>query len=109
MGPVPGLIGCLQVLHGCSHTIARCDTTSFQAMEAIKVLGKLPGVFSGKICLYDGTDGSFRWDLAPVSVHPRLTLIFIRYRTFKLKSKGKNCAVCGDSPTIQNLHQRFVI
>lgn len=56
---------------------------SLQSMEVIKILLNHDQVASGKLLLYDGSSCSFR--------------------TIKLRGKNKNCAVCGDSPTIEKL------
>lgn len=56
---------------------------SLQSMEVIKILVNHENVLSGKLLLYDGSSCSFR--------------------TIKLRGRNKNCAVCGESPTITKL------
>ncbi|CAH0552977.1 unnamed protein product [Brassicogethes aeneus] len=65
LGPIPGTIGVLQ------------------ALEAIKILTKTPGVLCGRLLLFDGSNTTFR--------------------NIKLRPRNKSCAVCGDSPTVTSL------
>jgi len=53
---------------------------SLQAVEVIKIATGVGCPFAGRLLVYDGLDGSFR--------------------CVKLRGRQKNCAVCGDSPTI---------
>lgn len=56
---------------------------SLQAVEVIKIATGIGRTFAGRLVLYDGLDGMFR--------------------CVKLRGRQKNCAVCGDSPTITSL------
>jgi len=56
---------------------------SLQAVEVIKIATGVGCPFAGRLVVYDGLDGSFR--------------------CVKLRGRQKNCAVCGDSPTITNM------
>jgi len=56
---------------------------SLQAVEVIKIATGIGCPFAGRLVLYDGLDGVFR--------------------CVKVRGRQKNCAVCGDSPTITNL------
>eukprot|EP00842_Homolaphlyctis_polyrhiza_P006402 jgi/Hompol1/6763/HPOL_003800-RA len=51
-----------------------------QALEVIKLVAGIPTSFSQKMLLFDAMEGTFR--------------------TIKLRAKNKQCAVCGDTPTI---------
>ncbi|XP_053200513.1 adenylyltransferase and sulfurtransferase MOCS3-like [Panonychus citri] len=53
---------------------------SLQSLEVIKMITGLGTSYAGKMLLYDGLTGSIR--------------------NVKLREKCSNCAVCGDSPTI---------
>ncbi|XP_053988637.1 adenylyltransferase and sulfurtransferase MOCS3 [Hylaeus anthracinus] len=64
-GPVVGTIGVLQ------------------AVEALKVLLKMPHILSGQLLLYDGLETKFR--------------------NINLRAKNVDCPVCGEHPTIQKL------
>ena len=75
---------------------AACDTTSdsgvvgcLQAMEAVKLAAGVGSVLSGKQCLYDGSDGTFRM--------------------LKLRPRDRRCAVCGDAPSIVTAAQSVMI
>ncbi|CAM9914071.1 unnamed protein product [Ectocarpus sp. 6 AP-2014] len=65
LGTVPGVIGCLQ------------------ATEALKVLGEFGSPLVGRLCTYDGQDGSFY--------------------TVRLRPRSKTCAACGDNPTVLSM------
>ena len=56
---------------------------SLQAVEVIKIATSAGCPFSGRLVLYDGLDGMFR--------------------CVKVRGRQKNCAVCGDSPSITSL------
>lgn len=60
-----------------------------QALEAIKILAGTGEPLSSRMIMFDALSSTFR--------------------TFKLRSRDKNCAVCGDSPTIKELidYERF--
>ncbi|KJE96184.1 molybdopterin synthase sulfurylase [Capsaspora owczarzaki ATCC 30864] len=51
-----------------------------QALEAVKIAVGLPAAFAQQLLLFDGTLGKFR--------------------SFKLRNRRPDCAVCGDQPTI---------
>lgn len=63
LGPVPGIIGTLQ------------------AMEVIKIIGKLDGVLAGKMLLYEAMDAKFR--------------------NVKLRARRQDCEVCGDQAVME--------
>ncbi|CAB1096216.1 unnamed protein product [Ectocarpus sp. CCAP 1310/34] len=65
LGTIPGVIGCLQ------------------ATEALKVLGGFGSPLVGRLCTYDGQDGSFY--------------------TVRLRPRSKTCAACGDNPTVRSM------
>lgn len=54
-----------------------------QALEAIKIIIGLPGVLSGRLLLFDGSNTTFR--------------------NVTLRPKNKNCDVCGENPKILDL------
>lgn len=54
---------------------------SLQALEAIRILAMGESNYAGKMLKFDGLTGSFR--------------------TFKLRNRREDCAVCGDRPTIR--------
>ena len=56
---------------------------SLQAVEVIKIATGAGCSFAGRLVLYDGLDGTFR--------------------CVKVRGRQKNCAACGDSPTITKL------
>jgi len=56
---------------------------SLQAVEVIKIAIGAGCPFAGRLLLYDGLDGTFR--------------------CVKVRGRQKNCAVCGDSPTVTKL------
>lgn len=51
-----------------------------QGLEVIKIIVGSPGVLSGRLLLFDGSDTSFR--------------------NIKLRQKDPKCKVCGESPEI---------
>ncbi|CAI5448275.1 unnamed protein product [Caenorhabditis angaria] len=53
---------------------------SLQALEVLKILGMKESSYAGKMFLFNGRDG--------------------KTRTIGLRKRDKNCAVCGDSPTV---------
>ncbi|XP_049963561.1 adenylyltransferase and sulfurtransferase MOCS3 isoform X1 [Schistocerca serialis cubense] len=65
LGAVPGAIGVLQ------------------ALEAIKIILKIPGVLSQRLLLFDGSSGIFR--------------------NVRLRKKNPDCDVCGENPKITTL------
>ncbi|XP_025834798.1 adenylyltransferase and sulfurtransferase MOCS3 isoform X2 [Agrilus planipennis] len=62
LGAIPGVIGVLQ------------------ALEVIKILLDFPGVLSGRLLIFDGSDTVFR--------------------NIKLRQRNPQCVVCGDNPVI---------
>ena len=54
-----------------------------QALEAIKILSESGQPLASRMILFDAMSSNFR--------------------TFKLRSRDKNCAICGDNPTIKAL------
>ena len=54
-----------------------------EALEATKIILKLPGILSGQLLMFDGLDSTFR--------------------KLKLRSRNSNCIVCGDTPEIHKL------
>ncbi|KAG8040501.1 hypothetical protein G9C98_002497 [Cotesia typhae] len=54
-----------------------------QALEALKIILKIPGVLSGRLMLFDGLEMTFR--------------------TVKLRGKSSSCAICGDNSSIKKL------
>lgn len=54
-----------------------------QALEAIKIITGIGSSFTSKLLLFDGIDGTFR--------------------SVKVRPRRKDCAVCGDTPTITQL------
>nr|CAB3263898.1 adenylyltransferase and sulfurtransferase MOCS3-like [Phallusia mammillata] len=62
IGVVPGIIGCIQ------------------ALEAIKIILKIPPAYCKKLLIFDGLSGSFR--------------------SIKLRAAQPDCTVCGTVPTI---------
>ena len=76
--PVPGTVtncsdgGVLGVIPGI--------IGSLQALEVIKIITGLEPSYAGKMLLFDGLAGSFR--------------------TVTIRGRSKDCAVCGDSPSI---------
>lgn len=56
---------------------------SMQAVEVLKVIAGIGETFAGRMFLYDGLDGTIR--------------------TVRLRTRQKDCAVCGDEPTIKHL------
>ncbi|CAB3405892.1 unnamed protein product [Caenorhabditis bovis] len=55
---------------------------SMQALEVLKILSNSSSSFSGKLLLFNGRTG--------------------QSRIIALRKRDRNCAVCGDSPTISN-------
>ncbi|XP_018495572.1 adenylyltransferase and sulfurtransferase MOCS3 [Galendromus occidentalis] len=56
---------------------------SMQALEVIKILLDEDGVLYGRLVMFDGLSGS--------------------HRTFRLRDRDPQCAVCGDEPTVSEL------
>jgi adenylyltransferase/sulfurtransferase len=56
---------------------------SLQALEVIKIAAQMDGVLAGKLLTFDASTTTVR--------------------TIKLRPRNKNCAVCGESPTIKEL------
>lgn len=54
-----------------------------QAIETIKIISKMGDVLSGRFLTFDASDTTFR--------------------NIKLRNKDKNCALCGENPTITKL------
>jgi adenylyltransferase/sulfurtransferase len=54
-----------------------------QALEAIKILSQSGQPLASRMIMFDAMNSSFR--------------------NFKLRSRDKNCAICGDNPTISSL------
>lgn len=54
-----------------------------QAIETIKILVDSPGVLSGRFLIFDASNTAFR--------------------SVQLRPRNKNCAVCGDNPSIKDL------
>lgn len=65
LGAVPGVIGVLQ------------------ALEAIKIILKIPGVLSQRLLLFDGSSGIFR--------------------NVRLRKRNPECHICGENPKITTL------
>ncbi|XP_067013494.2 adenylyltransferase and sulfurtransferase MOCS3 [Anabrus simplex] len=65
LGVVPGVIGTLQ------------------ALQVINIVLKCPGILSGSLLLFDGSD--------------------LKFRTVRLRARDPNCSVCGENPTVSAL------
>lgn len=54
-----------------------------QALEAVKIIVGMPGVLTGRMLIFDGSEATFR--------------------NIRLRPKSNNCEVCGDNPSIERL------